>query len=159
MDFFLWNLIWVTRGNISILKGTPGFHCTYTLLVLNCKRFDLKGHSQGKACLRESHRARFHLAGKNRQLLSWAISSPPTTWGWAQRTRAYECCWFFCLLDCCVTGRTRQEPGCHFQHGWLMEKATADLLQAQEALSTDVCIPIPGFLWMELFKYMWVLIK
>ena len=92
MDFFLWNLIWVTWGNISILKGTPGFHCTYTLLLLNCKCLDLKGHSQGKACLHESHWAHFHLAVINRQLLSWAISSPPTTWGWAQQTWAYEWC-------------------------------------------------------------------
>lgn len=152
MDFFLWNLIWVTWGNISILKGTPGFHCTYTLLLLNCKRFDLKGHRQGKAHLHESHRAHFHLAGKNKQLLSWAISSPPTTWGRAQRTRAYEWCWLFCLLDCCVTGRTRQDPGRHFQQGWLTERAAAKLPQVQGAPSTDLCIPIPGFLWMRLFE-------
>lgn len=146
MDFFLWNLIWVTWGNISILKGTPGFHCTSTLLLLNCKCFDLKGHSQRKARPRERHRACFHMAGKNRQLLSWAISSPPATWGWAQWTRVYEWHWIFCLLDFCVMGGTRQGPGRHFQQAWLILRAAIEQFGAQGAPSTNRCIRIPEFL-------------
>lgn len=135
MDFFLWNLIWVIFGNISILKGTPGFHCTYTLLLLNCKCFDLKEHSQGKACLHESDWVHFHLAGKNRQLLNWEISSLPATWGWAQRTWACEWCWLFireCLWDCCVMGRTKQEPSCHFQQAESRREQLPTSLHPQE---------------------------
>lgn len=43
MDLFLRNLIWVILGNISILKRTHCFHCTYTLLLTELQMLWFKG--------------------------------------------------------------------------------------------------------------------
>lgn len=158
MDFFLWNLIWVTWGNISISKGTPGFHCTYPLLLLNCKCFDLKGHGRGKACLLTKALGSISTWHDNTgQLLSWAISRPPATWEWAWWTQAYDWWCLFHLLVCCVIKRTRQETGHRFQHDRVRDRATANTPCAHlPGASTNFCIPILGFLWTGLLKSLWV---
>lgn len=142
MDFFLWNLIWETLGNISILKGTPGFHCTYTLylLLLNCKCFDLKEHSQGKSCLHENDWVQFHLAEKTGSC--WAKQShlcQPLEDG--HRENGPEWCWLFlqdCLWDCCVMGRTKQEPGCRF----LQAESQRELLPTSLHPKEHQCWPL-----------------
>lgn len=160
MDFFLWNLIWVTWGNISILRGTPGFHCAYTLLLLNCKCFDLKGHSQGKACLHESHWAHFHLAGK-KPGSCWAEQShlrQPLEDGHSEHGLMSDAGFSASRIAVSRGGQGKSLAIISSKaDSWRELPPTS--LGSKEHPAPISAIPIPRFLWMRLFENAWVWVK
>lgn len=148
MDFFLWNLIWVILGNFSILKGTPGFHCTCTLLLVNCKCFDLKEHSQGKACLHKSNWVHFHLAGKKK-----AAAEPSNLISTSHLRTGTENMDLWVMLTfpprlpprLLCHGKDKARAWLSFPAGWVTGRAAADLSPSQGAPVLTSAFPSVDF--------------